>query len=97
MDKAAYEATTRTVGKWIVPLGKAQYIERELNSVRAELEKQRDAALASLAELHAALVRYEGDVDGEAPSEHRRMMNRAAQLGFRERNRPCARSQWNRQ
>lgn len=45
-----------------------------------ELEKQRDAALASLSELHAALVRYEGDVDGEAPSEHRRMMDRAASL-----------------
>lgn len=28
MDKAAYEATTRTVGKWIVPLAKAQHVER---------------------------------------------------------------------
>ena len=26
-DKAAYEATTRTVGKWIVPLAKARGIE----------------------------------------------------------------------
>lgn len=45
-----------------------------------ELEKKLDAALASLADLHAALVRYEGDVDGEAPSEHHRMMDRAAAL-----------------
>ena len=44
------------------------------------LEEARNAALASLAELHAALVRYEGEVDGEAPSEHRRMMDRAAAL-----------------
>jgi hypothetical protein len=33
MDKAAYEATTRTVGKWIVPLAKAQHIERELQNL----------------------------------------------------------------
>ena len=38
------------------------------------------AVMESLAELHAALVRYEGDVDGEAPSEHRRMMDRAATI-----------------
>lgn len=28
-DAAAYEATTRTVGKWIVPLAKARKLERE--------------------------------------------------------------------
>jgi hypothetical protein len=44
------------------------------------LERDKDAALASVAELHAAMIRYEGDVDGEAPSEHRRMMERAAAL-----------------
>jgi hypothetical protein len=44
------------------------------------LVSERNAALKSLAELLAALVRYEGDVDGEAPSEHRRMMDRAAAL-----------------
>jgi hypothetical protein len=33
MDAAAYEATTRTVGKWIVPLAKAQHIERELQNL----------------------------------------------------------------
>ena len=48
--------------------------------VGRKLERERNAALASLAELHAALVRYEADVDGEAPSEHRRMMDRAATL-----------------
>jgi len=37
MDKAAYEATTRTVGKWIVPLAKAQHIERELKNLREQV------------------------------------------------------------
>ena len=45
-----------------------------------ELEKQRDAALSSLAELYAALVLYGADVDGEAPPEHHRMMQRAADI-----------------
>jgi len=34
MDKAAYEATTRTVGKMIVPLAKARKMERERNQAR---------------------------------------------------------------
>lgn len=38
MDKAAYEATTRTVGKWIVPLAKAQHIERELVKISEKAE-----------------------------------------------------------
>lgn len=33
-DNAAYEATTRTVGKWIVPLTKARKIEIERNAMR---------------------------------------------------------------
>jgi hypothetical protein len=45
-----------------------------------QLECERDYALECLAQLHAALVRYEADVDGEAPSEHRRMMDRAASI-----------------
>ena len=47
MDNAAYEATTRTVGKWIVPLAKAQHIEKELNGLRKrvrELEVVADLA-----------------------------------------------------
>ena len=36
MDAAAYEATTRTVGKWIVPVKKAQKIECERNSAWAQ-------------------------------------------------------------
>lgn len=43
MDKAAYEATAKTVGKWIVPLAKAQHIEREL--VKAT-EKATNLAIA---------------------------------------------------
>lgn len=33
-DAAAYEATTRTVGKWIVPLTKARKMERERDELR---------------------------------------------------------------
>ena len=40
------------------------------------LRAQRDALLEALEELHAAMVRYDGDVDGEAPSEHHQMMSR---------------------
>lgn len=39
-----------------------------------------NAVMESLAELHAAMIRYEGDVDGESPSEHRRMMDRVATI-----------------
>jgi hypothetical protein len=35
-----------------------------------------DEAHSALRELHDAMVRYEADVDGEAPSEHHRMMRR---------------------
>lgn len=38
MDKAAYHATARTVGKWIVPLAKAQHIERELGKITEKAE-----------------------------------------------------------
>ena len=34
-DAAAYEATTRTVGKWIVPIEKARKMERERDELRA--------------------------------------------------------------
>ena len=37
MDSAAYEATTRTVGKWIVPLANARELERQRNIAIAEL------------------------------------------------------------
>ena len=53
-DKAAYEATNRTVGKWIVPLAKAQYIEKKLHQLERELaamKKQRDEARATCSEL----------------------------------------------
>ena len=36
-NKAAYEATTRTVGKWIVPIAKAQKIERERDLAKDHL------------------------------------------------------------
>jgi len=39
MDAAAYEATTRTVGKWIVPLAKAREMERQRNIAIAELRR----------------------------------------------------------
>jgi len=63
--------------------GTADYLSGKLRTAEKHVvaaRKQRDAAMKSLAELHAALVRYESDVDGEAPSEHRRMMERAAAL-----------------
>lgn len=50
------------------------------NEHARDLESARNAALSSLAELHKALIRYEADVDCEAPSEHNRMMERAAAL-----------------
>ena len=59
------------------PMTEAQYVRA---NVARKLERKLDAALSSLAELHAALVRYEADVDGEAPSEHCRMMDRAAAI-----------------
>ena len=46
-DKAAYEATTRTVGKCIVPLAKAQQLECERNEAIA----QRDALKNALIEM----------------------------------------------
>ena len=36
-DNSAYEATTRTVGKWIVPIAKAQKIERERDLAKDHL------------------------------------------------------------
>ncbi len=32
-DASAYEATTRTVGKWIVPISKARKIERDRSNI----------------------------------------------------------------
>jgi hypothetical protein len=63
--------------------GTADYLSRKLRTSEKHVvaaRKQRDAALKSLGELHAALVRYEADVDSESPTEHRRMMERAAAL-----------------
>jgi hypothetical protein len=45
---------------------------------------ERDAALESLLEIYNAMVRYEGDVDGDAPVEHRRMMDRIRGILFSE-------------
>ena len=53
-DKAVYEATNRTVGKWIVPLAKSQYIEKKLHQLERELAertKQRDEARDACSEL----------------------------------------------
>jgi len=36
-DRASYEATPRTVGKWIVPLAKAKKLERERDKLGALL------------------------------------------------------------
>jgi hypothetical protein len=73
-----------------VPIEHACNLERERNAalancetlgdVVAEISAEKMALAASLAELHAALVRYEADVDAKAPSEHRQMMDRAAAL-----------------
>ena len=46
-DAAAYEATPRTVGKWIVPLAKARKMERKCDEYKA----QRDEARATCSEL----------------------------------------------
>ena len=66
VDKAAYEATTRTVGKWIVPLAKAQSLERQRNFAnsradQAELrmiraKRERDKAWAAVDMLVSALT-----------------------------------------
>jgi hypothetical protein len=45
-------------------------------------ERERDEARAALRELFEAMLRYEGDVDGEAPSEHTRMMDRCREILF---------------
>ena len=47
---------------------------------------ERDAARESLLEIYNAMVRYEGDVDGDAPPEHRRMMDRIRGILFSENN-----------
>ena len=46
-DAAAYEATPRTVGKWIIPLSKARKMERK----RDQYKSQRDEARATCSEL----------------------------------------------
>ena len=51
-----------------------------LANLAEKLERERDAARESLTELYGALVRYEADVDSEAPSEHCRMMARAREI-----------------
>jgi hypothetical protein len=50
----------------------------ELAATRAE----RDAIKMMAVELFDALRRYESDAEGEAPSEHRQMMNRARKILF---------------
>jgi hypothetical protein len=50
MDAAAYEATPRTVGKWIVPLAKGREMERKFNALAARVQ-----ALESVAMLAARL------------------------------------------
>lgn len=47
-----------------------------LTSKLAELTKDRDEARTALEDLHAAMIRYEGDVDGDAPPRHHRLMER---------------------
>lgn len=64
--------------KWCEDLGNLS--DGEIVCKLADLLAEKYAALSLLAELHAALVQYEGDVDGDAPSEHRRMMKRAAAI-----------------
>jgi len=46
-----------------------------------------EIARSALAELYEAMIRYEGDVDGEAPSEHHRMMDRVRAALSSERSR----------
>lgn len=48
------------------------------------MERERNEAKEALAELYAAMVRYEVDVDGEAPPEHHRMMDRVRGILFPE-------------
>ena len=43
-DKAAHEARTQTIGKWIVPIAKARKLETERNEAR----KQRDELMTEL-------------------------------------------------
>lgn len=43
-DKAAYEATARTIGKYIVPLDKARKMERERDEARAEATRWQSIA-----------------------------------------------------
>ena len=53
-DAAAYEATPRTVGKWIVPLAKARKMERkcdEWQQKASQYKAQRDEARATCSEL----------------------------------------------
>ena len=70
--------TPETDALWDPIRGSAFWQNHPARLLSEKLERERDAALSSLAELHAALVRYESAVDAEAPSEHRRMMDRAA-------------------
>jgi len=57
---------------------------QETSTVKQDrrFERERDEALAALRELFEAMLRYEGDVDGEAPSEHTRMMDRCREILF---------------
>jgi hypothetical protein len=57
-------------------LSRLTAIEHSMPDELARLEQQRDRLVEALDELYDAMVRYEGNNDGEAPSEHHRMMRR---------------------
>lgn len=69
MDDSAYEATPRTVGKWIVPLAKARRMETERNQSRRELiEELKSSSAICLRNRHlsALCMRAKGIAMGDA-------------------------------
>lgn len=62
-------------------MGEAEIVDA---SFAKRLERERNEAKSALAEIYDAMIRYEGDVDGEAPSSHHRMMNRVRDILFKD-------------
>ena len=53
---------------------------RWINEKLAAAQAERDELLAGLKALYEAMIRYEGDVGGDAPQEHHEMMRSVAKI-----------------
>jgi hypothetical protein len=76
----------RVVGAYEMMCEKLKSLEKELRQCQSDRQREHDLRCKFageleghqelIAELYDAMVRYEGDVDGDATPEHHRMMER---------------------